>query len=148
MKKIIALILALLFCLPACAEITSEGSKIPSLLDDEVTAFAFHQKLDGFAEAEECIVRARYHLRLPDDTTTVDESILEAYSGMKCIYLIELGYIYIDPIMQSCFVCVGIDENGSMHNLPTPSDIVSRTYDIGIFDNVEITVIPTDRGIL
>ena len=58
MKKIIALILALLFCLPACAEITSEGSKIPSLLDDEVTAFAFHQKLDGFAEAEECIVRA------------------------------------------------------------------------------------------
>ena len=53
MKKIIALILALLFCLPACAEITSEGSKIPSLLDDEVTAFAFHQKLDGFAEAED-----------------------------------------------------------------------------------------------
>lgn len=64
----------------------------------------------------------------------------------NCCHLIrhpiELGYIYIDPIMQSCFVCVGIDENGSMHNLPTPSDIVSRTYDIGIFDNVEITRYP------
>lgn len=138
MKKIIALVLVLLLCLPACAENPSEERKITSLLDDEVAVFAFQQKLEGFIEVQECIIRECYSLHLPDDTTNVDEKILEAYSGMEYIYLIELGYNYIGPVLQSCFVCVGIDEDGSMHNLPTPSDIVSRTYDIGVFEIIEI----------
>ncbi|MBP3647531.1 MAG: hypothetical protein J6K55_14030 [Clostridia bacterium] len=139
MKKLIVLILTLLFCLPACAEpLLQEEHILTSPFADEIASFGFEQKLEGFVEPGDCVVRARYLLRLPEDITNLDEHILTAYSGMESIQLIEYGFPYIGSILQSGFVCVGVDSAGDLHILPTPSDIVARTYDRSIFDCIDI----------
>lgn len=109
-----------------------------------VVDFGFREVIEPNLKMEECVVRARYLLRLPEEIE--NEFIAETYEGFEEIHLIEYGYFNISPVMQSCFICVGIMEDGTMERLPTPFDMVKKMYDFSAFDGMIVEYVEETEG--
>jgi hypothetical protein len=82
-------------------------------------------------------IRAVYSISLPEDTSEVHKLIVSEYSSYQFVYLIEYGYAYIGPIIQSSYVCIG-EDNGNFVILDTPYDIISKVFDYTIFNDIPI----------
>lgn len=82
-------------------------------------------------------VRSYYTITLPEDPQDIPEAIVAAYGNLDRILLIEYGCYNIHPILESTFACVGASEDG-LFILPTPFDLVAKTYDPASFDDVII----------
>ena len=122
---ILAVLIATLSASPAlCQEAAAEN----------VVDFGFQKMIAPKLEMDECIVRARYLLQVPDETEY--EIIAETYLGYEKVHLIEYGYFNMIPVIQSYYVCVGVKEDGEMEILPTPMDVAKRIYDFGAFDGM------------
>lgn len=133
MKKWTALILAAL----ACAAFAL-GALAEDFGGDAMLEYCYRQKLEGFVDWEDCVVRARYALYLGEDGPGADGMLAEAYAGYADIQLIEFGYCEVEPILQSIFACAGISADGEIRLLPTPFQLVERTYSTSVLDGLEI----------
>ena len=106
-------------------------------LFDRFLDFAYENvSLMRFHEKDSYSIRAAYSISLPDDTGEVHQLIMSEYSSCQFVYLIEYGYAYIGPIVQSLYVCIG-EANGSLVILDTPFDIMKKAYDFTIFDDID-----------
>ena len=109
---------------------------LDSFLDfayENVSLMRFHEK-DSYS------IRAAYSISLPEDTSKVHQLIVSEYSSCQSVYLIEYGYAYIGPIIQSLYVCIG-EDNDSLIILDTPFEIMKKAYNFTIFDDILITEI-------
>ena len=131
MRKFVAMLLiaALAVC-TACAE--------AQWWDDPVRAFGFEAQMDGFFQRDACSVRAEYALTLDENASGVSEAVQEAYAGYAEVRLIEFGHCEVPPIVQSSFVCVGVQADGTMEILPTPFDLIARAYSAEVLEGLEI----------
>lgn len=132
MKRVLValiLCLALLCSLAQAAEQESYAGYLPFCYEASSTL--------KFVDLENCQIRAVYEITLPQEGA-VDQLILDEYSGYAHVYLMEVGYSVMPPILLSEFVCVGVAEDGQMASLTTPSTLVARTFDLNMFDPVTI----------
>ena len=132
MKKVfVALILclALLCSLTQAAEQEDYAGYLPFCYEASSTL--------KFVDLEDCQIRAVYEIALPQEGA-VDQLILDEYGGYAHVYLMEVGYSVMPPILLSEFVCIGVAEDGQMDSLTTPSALVARTFDLNMFDPVTI----------
>lgn len=133
MMKRVAIALALAFAACVAFGVLAEDFDGDALLE-----YCYRQRLEGFVNWEDCVVRARYALRLRREGEAVDDVLAEAYGGYADIQLIEFGYCEVEPILQSSFVCAGIPADGEIKILPTPFQILERTYNLSVLDGLEI----------
>ena len=91
-----------------------------------------------FEDAPVFAVRAYYELSLPEDASELPKAVLEAYVGFDRILLIEYGRYELTPILQSRFVCVGASGDGEFSLLPTPFELLARTYDAEALSRLDI----------
>ena len=91
-------------------------------------------------------VRACYSIALPDDTESIHKEVANAYQGFERILLIEYGYSTVGPILEGQFACIGINNGSEFSILPTPFDLIARTYDWALFDNISITALEWQNG--
>lgn len=112
---------------------------------DAFAEFAFKGGPGAFYSSENCCIRARYRIELPEDTSKLHAQILQAYEDKSEIQLIEFGVPGIGGILESYFVCVGMDAAGDLEQLPTPRDLLARIYDMNAFDELRVT--PLTEGV-
>lgn len=110
-------------------------------MNEEVLEFALQEVQELFAPELEYTIRKCYSMELPEDQSEVSTEILNEYEGFDQIYLIEIGYQQIAPIVQSYFVCVGVDGEGAMQSIETPMHLVAKTYDMDALDSLRINEI-------
>lgn len=103
---------------------------------DQYLAFGYQASSAlKFVALEDCQIRALYQISLPqDDTVAVDQAIVDEYGRCETVYLLDVGYSLITPILLSEFCCVGVLADGEMVALKTPADILAQTFDTRIFE--------------
>ena len=84
-------------------------------------------------------IRTRYCISMPVNTQKLHEEVVKAYDGYEKILLIEYGYSRIPPVVESQFVCVGVVNKTEISVLPTPFDLIARTYDLAVIEGVNIS---------
>ena len=88
-----------------------------------------------FVNLEDCQIRALYQISFPqDDAVEVDQTIVDEYGRCETVYLFDVGYSLIPPILLSEFCCVGVLEDGELIALKTPADILAKTFNTRIFE--------------
>lgn len=110
--------------------------------EESFAEFAFECGPGVLYSPEECCVRARYRIELPEDTSKLHEQIRLAYEGRAEIQLIEFGVPGVGGVLEGYFVCVGTDATGDMEQLPTLQDLLGRIYDGNAFDELRVTLLP------
>ena len=116
--------------LPALAE--------EAYTDRDLIDYGYREAMCEFEDAPVFAVRAYYELSLPEDASELPETVLEAYAGYDRILLIEYGRYELTPILQSRFVCVGASGGGEFSLLPTPFELLARTYDAEALSRLDI----------
>ncbi len=84
-------------------------------------------------------IRSCFCISLPENTQTLHEEVIKAYDGYEKILLIEYGYSRIPPVVESQFACVGVANKTEISVLPTPFDLIERTYDLAVIEGVNIS---------
>ncbi len=106
--------------------------------DSDLIHYGYEEVVAEFDPEAVFSVRSYYAISLPEDCQDIPEAIVAAYGNLDRILLVEYGHYNIQPILESTFACVGASEDGTLCILPTPFDLVAKTYDPASFDDVII----------
>lgn len=106
--------------------------------DADMITYGYREVISEFEPNNVFALRAYYTISLPKDYQSINEVIINAYGNFDRILLIEYGCYNVHPILQSSYVCVGATEDAVFNILPTPFDLIEKTYDPTSFDDVLI----------